>query len=116
LVDIYSAMIKDKPYKDSIEKNKAIKTMIASIKEKFPAKIVKAFLNQISFFPAGSWVKLNDMSVGRVVTANPEFLLKPFVEILYDHGGTRLKKSKTVNLSQQPLLYIIESVDERGLT
>jgi HD-GYP domain-containing protein (c-di-GMP phosphodiesterase class II) len=113
LADIYSAMIKDKPYRNSIEKNKAIKTIIASIKEKFPATILKVFLNQISFFPAGSYVKLNDLSVGRVITANPEFPLKPTVEILYDHEGARVTEPQIVNLSQQPSLYIIESIDER---
>jgi HD-GYP domain-containing protein (c-di-GMP phosphodiesterase class II) len=116
LADTYSAMIRDKPYRDSIEKNKAVKTMLASIKGKLSTKIMKAFLNQISLFPAGSYVRLNDFSIGRVTNTNPEFPLKPFVTVLYDHSGARLKKMRTVNLSQQPHLHIIEGVDERNLT
>jgi HD-GYP domain-containing protein (c-di-GMP phosphodiesterase class II) len=115
LVDIYSAMIKDRPYRDRIEKNRAMKSIITSSKDKFPAKLLKVFLNQISFFPVGSHVKLNDRSAGRVITTNPQFPLKPIIEILYDHVGNKLKKPKIVDLSQQPLLYITESIDERKL-
>jgi HD-GYP domain-containing protein (c-di-GMP phosphodiesterase class II) len=116
LVDMYSAMIKDRPYRDRVERNKAMKGIISSSKGKFPARVMKVFLNQISFFPVGSHVKLNDRSAGRVISTNPEFPLKPIVEILYDHVGKRLKKPKVVDLSQQPLLYITESIDERELS
>lgn len=115
LVDMYSAMIKARPYRGSFEKTRAMKDIISSSKGKFPAKVVKVFLNQISFFPVGCQVKLNDRSAGRVITTNPEFPLKPIVEILYDHVGNKLKKPKIVDLSQQPLLYITESIDEREL-
>jgi HD-GYP domain-containing protein (c-di-GMP phosphodiesterase class II) len=113
LVDMYSAMIHDRPYRGRIQKTRAMKDIISSNKGKFPAKVVKVFLNQISFFPVGSHVKLNDHSAGRVITTNPEFPLKPIVEILYDHVGNKLKTPKIVDLSQQPLLYITESIDER---
>jgi len=115
LVDMYSAMIRDRPYRDRIEKTRAMKGIISSSRGKFPAKVVKVFLNQISFFPVGSHVKLNDRSAGRVITTHPEFPLKPIVEILYNHVGKKLKTPKIVDLSQQPLLYITESIDEREL-
>jgi HD-GYP domain-containing protein (c-di-GMP phosphodiesterase class II) len=115
LVDVYSAMIRDRPYRDRIEKTRAMKRIISSSRGKFPARVVKAFLNQISFFPVGSHVKLNDRCSGSVINTNPEFPLKPIVEILYDHVGNKLKTPRIVDLSQQPLLYITESIDEREL-
>jgi HD-GYP domain-containing protein (c-di-GMP phosphodiesterase class II) len=113
LVDMYSAMIRDRPYRNRIEKTRAVKGIISSSKGKFPVKVVKVFLNQVSFFPVGSHIKLNDRSVGRVITTNPEFPLKPVVEILYNHAGNKMKRPKIVDLSQKPLLYITESIDER---
>jgi HD-GYP domain-containing protein (c-di-GMP phosphodiesterase class II) len=115
LVDIYSAMIKDRPYRGRIEQNKAIKSIIASSKGKFPVKMVKVFLNQISFFPINSYVRLNDRSVGRVITTNPNFPLKPTVEILYDSLGNGLKEPRISDLSKQPLLYITGSIDEKDV-
>jgi len=115
LVDIYSAMIKDRPYRDRIEKNRAMRNIIASSKGKFPVKMVKIFLNQISFFPVNSYVKLNDRSVGRVITTSPNFPLKPTVEIFFDSLGNRLKEPRIIDLSEQPLLYITGSVDEKDI-
>lgn len=115
LVDIYSAMIKDRPYRDRFEQNRAMRDIIASSKGKFPVKMVKVFLNQISFFPINSYVRLNDRSGGRVVTTNPDFPLKPTVEVLNDSLGNRLKEPRIVDLSNQPLLYITGSIDEKDI-
>jgi len=115
LVDMYSAMIRDRPYRDRFEKNIAMKSIIASSKGKFPVKIIKVFLNQISFFPVNSYVKLSDRSVGRVITTNPNFPLKPTVEILYDSLGNRLAEARIVDLSGEHLLYITGSVDEKDI-
>ena len=115
LVGVYSAMIKDRPYRERIEKNRAIRTIIASSKGKFPPKIVKAFLNQISFFPLNSYVRLNDRSVGRVITTYPNFPLKPTVEILYDSLGNKLEEARIADLPGEPLLYITGSVDEKDI-
>jgi len=115
LVDIYSAMIKDRPYRDRIEKNRAVRDVISSCKAKFPVKIIKVFLNQISFFPLNSYVKLNDRSVGRVINTNPNFLLKPIVEVLYDSLGNRLAEERVVDLSEQALLYVTGSIDEKDI-
>lgn len=115
LVDMYSAMIRDRPYRDRFEKNRAMKSIIASSKGKFSVKIIKVFLNQISFFPVNSYVKLSDHSVGRIITTNPDFPLKPAVEILYDSLGNRLAEARIVDLSGQHLLYITGSVDEKDI-
>jgi HD-GYP domain-containing protein (c-di-GMP phosphodiesterase class II) len=115
LVDMYSAMIKDRPYRERIGQNRAMREIVASCKGKFPIKIVKVFFNQISFFPLNSYVKLNDRSVGRVISTNPNFPLKPAVEILYDNLGNRLAKARIADLSRQTLLYITGTVDEKDI-
>ena len=115
IVDIYSAMIKDRPYRDRIEKNRAMRSIIASSKGKFPVQIIKTFLNEISFFPVKSYVKLNDHSIGRVITTNPGFPLKPTVEIIQDHQGNKLDAPRIIHLSEQPLLYITGSIDEKDI-
>ncbi|MBW2340264.1 MAG: HD domain-containing protein [Deltaproteobacteria bacterium] len=115
LADMYSAMISDRPYRERIEQNRAVRDIIDSAQEAFPTKVVKAFLNQISFFPLGSYVKLNDRSVARVTSTHPGFPLKPTIEIIYDSLGSKLQKPRTVDLSQQILLYITGSIDEKDI-
>jgi len=115
LADMYSAMISDRPYRERIEQNRVVRDIIDSAQEAFPARVVKAFLNQISFFPLGSYVKLNDRSVGRAANSHPGFPLKPTVEIIYDSLGSKLQKPRTVDLSQQILLYVTGSIDEKDI-
>ncbi len=115
LADMYSDMISNGTYSERIEQNRAVRDIIDSAQEAFPARVVKAFLNQISFFPLGSYVKLNDRSVGRVANTHPGFPLKPTVEIIYDSLGSKLQKPRIVDLSQQILLYVTGSIDEKDI-
>ena len=116
LADMYLEMISDGPDGERIEQNRAVRDIIDSAKEAFPARVVKAFLNQISFFPLSSYVKLNDRSVGRVTDTHPDFPLKPTVEIIYDSLGSKLQKPRIVDLSQQILLYVTGSIDEKDIS
>ena len=116
LADMYSEMISDGVYQERVEKNKAVRNIIDSAKGAFPPKVVKAFLNQISFFPLGSYVKMNDRSVGRVIDTNPGFPFKPTVEILFDSLGSKLQNSRVVDLSQQILLYVTGIIDEKDIS
>jgi len=116
IADMYAAMISDRPYRERIEQNRAVRDIMDSAQGAFPVKVVKAFLNQISFFPLGSYVKLNDRSVGRVVNTHQGFPLKPTVEIIYDSLGSKLQKPRTVDLSQQILLYVTGSIDEKDIS
>jgi HD-GYP domain-containing protein (c-di-GMP phosphodiesterase class II) len=112
LADMYADMTSHTPHGERIEPNAAIREILDTAQEAFSASVVKAFLNQISFFPLGAYVKLNDRSVGRVIDTNPDYPLKPAVEIIYDSLGNKLPNPRVVDLSQQILLYITGSIDE----
>lgn len=116
VADVYSAMIHDRPYRERIERNRVVRAIMDSTGEAFPTWAVKAFLNQVSFFPLGSYVKLNDRSLGRVVNTDSDFPLRPTVEILNDNHGSRLQKERIVDLSEQLLLYVTGSMDEKDIT
>ncbi len=106
LADIYCAMIRKRPYRKKFIQTDAIKCILQADREKFPSKILRIFLDQISLFPVNSYVKLNNGSVGRVLTTNRRHPLSPAVEILYDGEGKKLKDRQEVSLTDDPLLYI----------
>jgi HD-GYP domain-containing protein (c-di-GMP phosphodiesterase class II) len=112
LADMYADMTSHRRHGERIEPNAAIREILDTAQGAFPASVVKAFLSQISFFPLGAYVKLNDRSVGRVIDTNPDYPLKPAVEISYDSLGNKLPNPRAVDLSQQILLYITGSIDE----
>jgi HD-GYP domain-containing protein (c-di-GMP phosphodiesterase class II) len=112
LADMYADMIGNGRGGQGIGPNAAIREIMAAAQHEFPAAVVKNFVNQVSFFPLGSYVKLNDRSIGRVVSTNPDYPLRPTVEVLDDGIGGKVPNTRVVDLSQQVLLYITGSVDE----
>ncbi|MBN1850166.1 MAG: HD domain-containing protein [Deltaproteobacteria bacterium] len=116
LVDVYVAMIKKRPYRDKFVQTDAIKSIIEASRGLFPQRIVKVFLNQISLFPVNSYVRLNNRSIGRVISTNPDQPLRPTIECIYDGSGRYLKERQVISLSDNPLLYIEGSVNENELS
>ena len=116
LCDTFLAMIKKRPYRDKIMRPDAVRFIIREAKGQFPPGILKVFLNQISLFPINTYVRLNNKSIGRVVSTDRNQPLRPTVELLYDGQGRRLKEKEIVKLSEHPLLHIVETVDEEALS
>jgi HD-GYP domain-containing protein (c-di-GMP phosphodiesterase class II) len=115
LVDTYVAMIRKRAYRERILQPDAIRFILKEAKVQFPTKTLKAFLNSISLFPFNTYVKLNNKSVGRVISTDRNHPLRPTVEVLYDGLGNKPERREIVRLSDNPLLYIVETVDERDL-
>ena len=115
LIDTYIAMIKKRPYREKFVQTDAIKFIIGEARGRFPPRILKIFLNQISLFPVGTLVKLNNKSVGRVLSTEKSQPLRPTLELLYDSLGNKLEKGEVVRLAENPLLYIVGGVNEKTL-
>ena len=115
LIDTYTAMIKNRPYRNRYMQTEAVKSLIEIGKGKFPPRVVKEFLNQISLFPVNTYVRLNNKSIGRVLSTDKNQPLRPRVEILYDGLGQEMDKPKTIQLSDSPLLHIVDTINEDDL-
>jgi hypothetical protein len=76
---------------------------------------MKAFLEQISFYPVGSVIKLNNRMVGKVTATNEGQPLRPVVKILIDADGNRVAEEKTVNLFGNPIIWVTGPVSENEL-
>jgi HD-GYP domain-containing protein (c-di-GMP phosphodiesterase class II) len=115
LIDVYVAMISDRPYRDRYVQTDAIKYIIEEGKGQFPGEIRKVFLNQISLFPVNTYVRLNNKSIGRVLCTDKDQPLRPTIELLCDSAGNKMEKRELVQLSENPLLYITESIHEKDV-
>jgi HD-GYP domain-containing protein (c-di-GMP phosphodiesterase class II) len=115
LTDMYVAMTSDRPYRDKIVQTEAIKHIVEEGKGEFPANIRKVFLNGISLFPVNTYVRLNNKSIGRVISTQKQQPLRPTIELLYDSTGGKMERGEIVKLSENPLLYITESIHQRDL-
>jgi len=115
LIDMYVGMVSDRPHREKSVTTDAIKFLLEEGKGLFPGRILKAFLHQISLFPVNTFVRLNNQSIGRVVSKDKANPLKPRIQILYDNAGNKMEEWEVIRLSEKPLLYITESIHEKDL-
>jgi len=104
-------MIKKRSYREKFVPPDAIKFILKAGKSLFPPKVVKTFLTHISLFPVNTYVRLNNKSIGRVISTDKNQPLKPKIELLYDSQGKKIEKRTIIRLSENPLLYILNSVN-----
>lgn len=116
LVDTYIAMIRKRPHRDNFIQFEAIKSIVERNREQFSGRILKAFLNQISFFPINSYVRLNNGSIGRVVSILKDKPLRPTIELLIDSKGNKLTNKQVIRLDTNMLLFINMSINPDAMT
>ena len=110
LVDVYEAMIHERPYRSKYTSLETVKTILNS-KATFAPQLVKMLIERIGIFPLGVMVRLNTNEVGMVVKDNIKLPLRPVVNILFDAGGQQLEIPKPIDLAQNTMLFIKECVD-----
>lgn len=113
LADTYVALTTDRSYRKKYLASDAVKRIVTKAKALFPASMLRAFLNEISMFPVGTYVKLNNGLVGRVLSTERNQILRPHVKVLYDDRAKKIETSQVIRLSEEPLLYVKEVLPER---
>jgi len=112
LADTYTGFTVPPTARPRLRPHEAVREIVKSRHEAFPAALIKALLSEISVFPPGTVVRLNTEEIGRVVAVNRNHPLRPRVEVMADSKGQRLPAPKTVDLSEAPFLYITGPVTE----
>lgn len=111
VADIYSALTSPRPYRKAYLPYYAMEEVILHASDGIlDVNIVKVLLDLMSVFPVGSWVRLNNATIAKVIKANPHSYTKPVVKILYDINLKTLTPD-IVNLLKQSALFIEKPVD-----
>ncbi len=115
--EIYEAISHSRPYRNHKRiPSDALKSIIQKDSASFEKDVLRAFMNNITVYPVGSIVELNNQEVGIVQKVNQDFPLRPIIGIIQDPRGKPLKDPKTVDLSASPILYIEKAIDDDSLT
>ncbi len=115
IVDTYEAMIHNRPNRKAITQHVSVRELIGSRDRLFSSKIIKAFIKEISLYPTGSYVILNNKALGMVIRTSKENPMKPVVRLLFDGNGNAVTEDKTIKLSESPLLYIADSISKEEI-
>ena len=115
ICDSYEAMTHHRPHKKPLLQADSIKELISSKSNLFSPRITKMFLDEISIYPIGSYVRLNNRNIGRVVATNKTNPMKPIVNLIFDEKGIKMDPPRMVDLRSQPVLNIEGSVSVEEL-
>ena len=112
LVDIYEALIHSRPQRVKFLHLTAVKEIIKTHKKGFKKEHLKALLNSFSIFPLSSYVRLNSNAIGKVIETYPDQPLRPKIIIEYNSQNQKVLTERIVDLTENSLLHIIDSVSE----
>ncbi len=115
IADVYEAMTHPRPYRDRILPHHAITELIQHSKGKFEEELLKLFVNRISLFPVGSYVKLSSGDIARVISANISLPIRPKVKIILTSENVAPKQEQIIDLLKETKIFITEPVDETKL-
>jgi HD-GYP domain-containing protein (c-di-GMP phosphodiesterase class II) len=112
ICDAYEAMTSARPFRRGLLPYHAVEQIIkGAAAGRFDQRFVRAFLQVVGLFPVGSWVKLNNGSMARVISVNPAHFDKPLLAVLFDASAQPLGIPEFVNLSENNALSIVDVVD-----
>ncbi len=110
ICDSYEAMTHDRPYRKAGAQHKSVLEIAEAKDALFSTHIIKIFLDEITMYPVGSYVRLNNKAIGIVVETNPTNPLKPVINLVIDGHGKRVLQDRRINLSDTNILNIQDSV------
>jgi HD-GYP domain-containing protein (c-di-GMP phosphodiesterase class II) len=115
-VDIFTSVCAERPYREAKLPYEAMESLIMMCSKKLLNRdVVRAFLQSVSLFPVGSFIKLEDERIGRVVASNPENYGRPVVALIFDEIGSLYKEPDRVNLLEREALNVTAALGEKDL-
>jgi HD-GYP domain-containing protein (c-di-GMP phosphodiesterase class II) len=98
--DRYELLISRNPFQKRMLPRNALMHILRNERTQFDPDVMLSFVHASSSFPVGSWIMLEDGSIGYVVEVNPRDYQKPFVRLVYDPSVTALARKSTVDLCE----------------
>lgn len=109
ICDSYEAMTHYRPHKKAMEQYVSVLELAGTKDLLFDPRIVKVFLDVITIYPTGTYVRLNNGAIGVVVSTNPDNPFRPVVRIVRDGQGNKVS-GEQIDLAQTNILNIVTGV------
>lgn len=110
LADVFDALMSSRPYRSGVSPHRAIRALLVNGKAEFPHHLLKALVDQLSIYPLGTIVRLNNGETGVVSQLNRQYPLRPILRVPQQAASGRTPGSKTVDLRAETSIYIVEVV------
>ncbi len=100
IVDVYDAITSDRCYHDGMSPTEALTKMYGWRLTDFDGELLEQFIQCVGIYPVGTLVELTSGEVAIVISVNPDFRLKPKVNIVLDSSKHTLYPHRVVDLAE----------------
>jgi HD-GYP domain-containing protein (c-di-GMP phosphodiesterase class II) len=114
VADVFDALTAKRVYKEPMESRVAVSMMVENMSAHFDPMVVRALLVSIGLYPPGTAVELSDGSIGVVVGARNNDLLRPEVLLQIDQMGRKVQEMQIVDLNLSQSLFVQRSLQDVG--
>ena len=111
VADVFEAFSHARTYRSPFTAYEALERVVAMRHEFFDGAIVDALADEISVFPLDSYVRLSTGAIGRVIATNPENLMRPTIEVLWNRSWAPIEPT-IIALDTSPDLSIERPLHE----
>jgi HD-GYP domain-containing protein (c-di-GMP phosphodiesterase class II) len=108
LADVFDALITQRPYHARVVPHQALRGLLVQHKQSFQPRLLKTVVDQLSLYPVGTAVRLNDGHIGVVSKVNPRFPLRPVLLVRRSHEGRTTGDPAPLDLSHETSTHIVE--------
>ena len=111
VADVFEALVNERSYRSALTGYNAIKNLLSDNGTHFDPGILKIFFKCIGIYPIGSYVRLNNGAIGKVIQINAKAQMRPKLQIVRDKFGNKLKEKKIIDLKEiKEKLFIVEAI------
>ncbi len=103
VADAYVAMTSPRPHRMPYMQYAAIEHLLRETQGTYSSDVLRALVRVQSLFPVGSFVKLSDNSIARVIRANGNHFAKPIVQVVHDEFMSPITDEVIVDLAESEL-------------
>lgn len=108
LADVLDALITPRPYHPRVVPHQALRGLLVQYKQAFQPRLLKTMVDQLSLYPIGTAVRLNDGHIGVVSKVNPRFPLRPVLLVRRSRDGGTTGETAPLDLSHETTTHIVE--------
>jgi len=112
LADVLDAMISPRPYHARVAPHQALRSLLLQYKQAFQPLLIKTLVDQLSLYPIGTSVRLNDGHIGVVSKVNSRYPLRPVLLVHRNREGQTIGEAAAVDLCRETSMHIVEVLSE----
>jgi len=90
--------------------NSGLGKILHEYRSAYDVDLLKKMISLVGFYPVGSIVELNNRVICKVVGQNPNFPLRPVVQVVMDGTGMHPDEEKQIDLKEVKILSIIRTL------